>query len=80
MIHRPVPLSRIEAARANDTVHVRMLFEEIGNQVRDAIAGLKRFTVLSWRGIRERGGAQSEARRYTDTIRASVEPGRAPSR
>jgi methyl-accepting chemotaxis protein len=65
---------RIEAARANDTEHVRMLFEEIGNQVRDAIAGLKNFTVLSWRGIREQGSAQAEARGYTDAIRSAVGP------
>ena len=44
---------RIEAARANDTEHVRVLFDEIGRQVRAAGAELAEITALGDRRNRE---------------------------
>lgn len=58
---------RIEAARADDTQHVRMLFEEIGKQVRAAEDELKAF-----QAPRERDAAEvaREARRQAAALRS----------
>ena len=51
---------RIEAARSNDTEHVRGLFEEIGVQVRKAGEELMAFSALATR--RDRDGGRGRAR------------------
>ncbi|MDA0142469.1 hypothetical protein, partial [Solirubrobacter deserti] len=57
---------RIEAARADDTQHVRMLFEEIGQQVRQAGDELRAFSAVALRG----GDADvREARRLAAALR-----------
>jgi aerotaxis receptor len=57
---------RIEAARAEDTQHVRMLFEEIGKQVRAAGDELKAFAASRDRDV---SGFPREARRLATAIR-----------
>ena len=63
---------RIEAARANDTEHVRLLFEEIGAQVRAAGAELTEITALGARRNREDVGAARGAAALVEALRRAV--------
>jgi hypothetical protein len=58
---------RIEAARSEDTQHVRMLFEEIGQQVRAAGGELKAFVAQRDRDVAE---LVREARRQAAALRS----------
>ena len=60
---------RIEAARSNDTEHVRGLFEEIGVQVRKAGEELMAFSALATRRDRDGGEVAREARRQASALR-----------
>jgi aerotaxis receptor len=62
---------RIEAARATDTEHVRVLFEEIGRQVRAAGAELIEISALGAR----RGRWSAPAGAGVDALRAAVRGG-----
>ena len=52
---------RIEAARADDTQHVRMLFEEICAQVRAAGDELRTFSAPAFRGDADARSARALA-------------------
>jgi aerotaxis receptor len=60
---------RIEAARSNDTEHVRGLFEEIGVQVRTAGEELVAFSALATRRDRDGAEVAREARRQAAALR-----------
>ena len=60
---------RIEAARSNDTEHVRGLFEEIGVQVRKAGEELMAFSALATRRDRDGAEVAREARRQASALR-----------
>ena len=60
---------RIEAARSNDTEHVRGLFEEIGVQVRKAGEELTAFSALATRRDRDGAEVAREARRQASALR-----------
>jgi hypothetical protein len=60
---------RIEAARANDTEHVRTLFAEIGAQVRSAGAELREFVALGTRTHREGAGTARAVRELVAALR-----------
>jgi aerotaxis receptor len=60
---------RIEAARSNDTEHVRGLFEEIGAQVRKAGEELMAFSALATRRDRDGADVARESRRQASALR-----------
>ena len=63
---------RIEAARASDTEHVRVLFEEIGRQVRAAGEQLTEITALGARKNREDAGAARSGSAAVAALRSAL--------